>query len=417
MDRITHNWAEHVAFAHEFGHFPATVPEVQQVVRDARKLRAIGSRHSFNSIADTPHTLLSLRALERRIEIDAAARTVTIDGGLTYAELCPVIDAAGWALFNIASCPDFTIVGAVSTAIHGSGNTNRNLAASVRALDLVTASGDLLHLKRGDPDFDGAVVGLGALGVVTSMTLDLIPRFDMRQDVYHGLPFERVVGDFDALMGSAYSVSLFPHWNGDLVDQAWLKSLTSASPPPAEFYGGHPAKGEQSPVMGKDPSGTTPQQGVPGTWYDRLCHARIGAVPYVGYEYQTEYFVARKDAAAAMRAIKAIEQQLHPVLVVSEIRTIAGDNLWLSMNYGADSVGFHFSWHREWPKVEKALHVLEAALAPFDPRPHWGKLFVMDAREIQSRYPRLADFRDLGDRLDPHGKFRNDYIDTYVFGG
>jgi xylitol oxidase len=415
MNKITHNWAEHVAFAPEFAHFPTSTAEVQQLVRDARKVRAIGSRHSFNRIADTPHTMLSLRALERRMEIDAAARTVTVDGGITYSELCPVIDAAGWALFNIASCPDFTVVGAVSTAIHGSGNTNKNLASSVAALELVTASGDVLHLKRGDRDFDGAVVGLGALGVVTAMTLDLVPRFDMRQDVYHGLPFERVVGDFETLMGSAYSVSLFPHWNGDFVDQAWLKNLVTAPPPPVSFFGGHRAKGEQSPVMGKDSAGTTPQQGLPGPWYDRLGHARIGAVPYVGYEYQSEYFVARTDAAAAMRAIKAIEQQLHPVLVVSEIRTIAGDDLWLSMNFGADSVGFHFSWQREWANVEKALHVLETALAPFDPRPHWGKLFVMDATKIQSRYPRLADFRELANRLDPQGKFRNDFVEKYLF--
>jgi xylitol oxidase len=416
MNKITHNWAEHVAFAPASTHFPTSVSEVQDLVRLSRKVRAIGSRHSFNAIADTPDTMISLRTLERRIDIDAASRTVTVDGGITYSELCPVIDAAGWALFNIASCPDFTVVGAVSTAIHGSGNSNRNLASSVAALDIVTASGELLRLKRGDRDFDGAVVGLGALGVVTSVTLDLVPRFDMRQDVYHGLPFERVVGDFDALMGSAYSVSLFPHWNSDLIDQAWVKGLASALPPPADFFGGHRARGEQSPVMGKDPSGTTPQQGLPGPWYDRLGHARIGAVPYVGYEYQSEYFVARKDAAAAMRAIKAVQHLLHPVLVVSEIRTIAGDQLWLSMNYGADSVGFHFSWQREWPNVEKALHVLEEALAPFDPRPHWGKLFVMDAAQIRSRYPRVADFRDLASRLDPAGKFRNAYIDEYVFG-
>lgn len=416
MNKITHNWAEHVAFAAETVHFPATVAEVQRVVRQGTKLRPIGSRHSFNAIADTPGGIVSLRGLERRIEIDAAARTVTIDGGVTYSDLCPVLDKAGWAVFNIASCPDFTVVGAVSTAIHGSGNTNRNLAASVAAFDLVTASGDLVTLRRGDRDFDGAVVGLGALGIVTSMTLDLVPRFDMRQNVFHGLSFDRVTREFDALMGSAYSVSLFTHWNGDLVDQAWLKSLASVPPPAADFFGARPAPGEWSPVMGKDPSGTTPQMGVVGPWYDRLPHATIGAVPYVGYEYQTEYFVARKDAAAAMHAIKAIERQLHPALVVSEIRTIAGDDLWLSMNYGGDSVGFHFSWARDWSAVRPALAVLERALAPFAPRPHWGKLFVMAAADIRSRYPRLADFRALASRYDPTGKFRNAFVDEYVFG-
>ncbi len=415
MNNISHNWAEHIAFAAAHTHYPTTLTEVQAVVRGASKLRPIGSRHSFNAIADTSGGIVSLRALERRIEIDAAARTVIVDGGITYAELSPVLDAAGWALFNLGSIPDFTVVGATATATHGSGNTNRNLAASIAALEIVTASGDVLRLARGDADFNGAVVGLGALGIVTSLTLDLVPRFDISQSVFRELPFERVVADFDGLMGSAYSVSLFTHWNGDLVDQAWLKALADAPALPAQFFGGHPASGPASPVVGKDPTGTTGQLGEPGPWYDRLPHARIGAIPIVGYEYQSEYFVARTHAAAAMRAIKAIEARLHPVLVVGEIRTIAADEFWLSTNSGGDSVGFHFSWERDWPAVEHALHILEAALAPFQPRPHWGKLFVMPASAFQSLYPRLADFRALATRHDPEGKFRNAFLDEFVF--
>ena len=415
MKAITHNWAEHIAFGHETTHFPASRAEVQETVRAARKLRPIGSRHSFNAIADTTGGIISLRALDRRVEIDHAARTVTVDGGITYAELCPTLDAAGWALFNLGSCPDFTVAGAVATSTHGSGNINRNLAGSVAAIEIVSASGEIVRLRRGEADFDGAVVSLGALGVVTALTLDLVPRFDMRQYVYHSLGFDRVVADFDALMGSAYSVSLFTHWNGDVVDQAWLKVRDDAPAPAVGFFGGHPARGEFSPVMGKDPSGTTAQQGVVGPWYDRLPHARIGAVPYIGYEYQSEYFVARRHAAAAMRAIKAMQAQLHPALVVSEIRTIAADDLWLSVSSGEDSVGFHFSWVRDWPSVARALLAVESALAPFAPRPHWGKLFVMPPSAVQASYRRLAAFRALAARLDPHGKFRNEFVDTYLF--
>ena len=415
MNKITHNWAEHIVFAAENTHFPLTLAEVQETVHAAPKLRPLGSRHSFNDIADTPGGIVSLRALERRIEIDAAARTVTVDGGITYAELCPVLDRAGWALFNLGSVPDFTIAGAVATSTHGSGNANRNLAASVAALELVNAAGELVRLARGDADFDGAVVNLGALGVVTSLTLDLVPRFEMRQNVYHGLDFERVVTGFDALMGSAYSISLFTHWNGDLVDQVWLKSLGTAPLPPADFFGARPAPGECSPVMGRDPAGTTGQLGAAGPWYDRLPHARIGAIPVIGYEYQSEYFVARHHAGAALRAIKAVEQRLHPALVVSEIRTIAADDLWLSVNHGEDSVGFHFSWQRDWPAVREALVALEGALAPFAPRPHWGKLFLMAPGEFHHRYPRLGDFRALAERHDPQGKFRNAFLDRNVF--
>jgi xylitol oxidase len=415
MNTISHNWAEHVAFGARSTHFPQSLAEVQELVRQAEKVRVVGARHSFNAIADTPGALISLRALERRVEIDAAARTVTVDGGITYAELCPILDDAGWALFNLASVPDFTVVGAVSTAIHGSGNTNKNLAASVAALEIVTASGDLLALRRGEPDFDGAVVGLGALGIVTSMTLDLVPRFAVRQDVFHRLPFDAVVENFDALMGSAFSVSLFTHWNSDVVDQAWLKNVAPAAPG-SDFFGGSAAPGPSSPVWGKDPTGTTAQLGEAGPSYDRLPHARIGALPTVGTEYQSEYFVARKDAAAAMRAIKAIQTELHPALIVSEVRTIAADELWLSMNYREDGVGFHFSMQRDWPVVRKALVALEGALAPFRPRPHWGKLFVTPAADVRARYPRLGDFRALATRHDPAGKFRNAFIDEYIFG-
>ena len=415
MNRITHNWSAHVAFGAASVHHPRSIAEVQDVVRHEPKLRVVGARHSFNAIADTTGALVSLRDFSRRAEINPVARTVTIDGGITYAELAPILHDAGWALFNLPSVPDFTIAGAVSTATHGSGNTNRNLAAKVAALDLVTASGDLVTLRRGDAGFPGAVVSLGALGVVVGMTLDLMPAYAMRQDVFLGLPFEAVVADFDAIMGSPYSVSLFTHWQGDVVDQAWLKNLATAAPPTAPFHGATAALADRSPVIGKQPYGTTGQMGVHGPWYDRLPHARIGALPAEGYEFQSEYFIAREDTPAALRAIHAIQDRLHPALVVSEVRTIAADDLWLSHNYGADNTGLHFSWHRDWNQLRQTLTVLEAALEPFQPRPHWGKLFLMDGATVQSRYPRMADFRALAARLDPAGKFRNAFVDDYLF--
>lgn len=415
MTKITHNWAEHIAFGATTVHVPESIEAVVDIVRRSSALRTVGSRHSFNDIADTAGDLVTLRALPRRTEIDPASRSVTVDGGITYAELSPVLDAAGWALSNLASVPDFTVVGAVSTATHGSGDRNRNLAAAVSALELVTASGDMLRLRRGDPDFDGAVVGLGALGVVTALTLDIVPRFDIAQHVYYGLPFEGVVENFDAVMGSAYSVSLFTHWQDDVVDQAWLKCRVDEQQPGDDFFGGHRAPGEASPVMGKDPTGTTAQRGVPGTWYDRLPHARIGAIPPIGGEYQAEYFVARSDAPAAMRALKAVQAALHPALIVAEIRTIAADSFWLSTNSGADSVGFHFSFERNWETVQPALGAIEAALAPFAPRPHWGKLFTLAPATVQAGHPKLADFRALARRLDPEGKFRNGFLRRMIF--
>ena len=414
MDHITHNWSGHVAFSAAATHYPRTVAEVQEIVRRSDKLRPIGIRHSFHDIADTTGDFISLRRMDRRIDIDAARRTVTVDGGINYSELTPVLDAAGWALFNLASSPDFTVAGATSTGTHGSGNTNRNLAASVAALEIVTASGDLLRLKRGDADFNGAVVALGALGPAVSFTLDLVKPFQMRQDVYHRLDFEQVADNFDWLMGSAYSVSLFTHWNGDRVDQAFVKSLADATLP-AELLGGRPATAQCSPIWGADATGMTAQLGVPGPWFDRLTHARIGTLPSSGDEVQAEYFIPRSDAPAALRAIKAIEAKLHPALLVSEIRTVAADEHWLSPHYRMDSVALHFAFYRV-PGVKAALEAVEAVLAPFAPRPHWGKLFELPGDQVRSRYERLADFRALANQHDPKGKFRNAFLQRNVFG-
>ncbi len=193
----------------------------------------------------------------------------------------------------MASNPAFTVVGAAATATHGSGNANQNLAAPFSALEFVTASGDLVTIERGDPDFAGAAVHIGALGIVASATLDLVPRFEARQNVFLDLPFAELIADPVAFMGSAFSVSLFSHWRGDIVDQVWVKSLTSQPAPGATFHGARAAETYIHPVVGafKDEGGGTPQQGVPGTWYERVPHAMIGAMPDAGAELQAEYFV------------------------------------------------------------------------------------------------------------------------------
>ena len=415
MTEILRNWAGHFAFGAGRFHAPTNIADIQRIVHDARKIRVAGSRHSFNTLADTDGDLLSLRHLERRIDIDSAAHTVTIDGGVTYADLCPVLDAAGFALPNIASVPDFTIIGAAATATHGSGTGNRNLAAPVSAVELVTATGDIVTLRRGDSDFPGAVVNVGALGVVSALTLDLLPRFEVYQNIFLDLPFDSVIENLESVMGAGYSVSLFTHWRDGIVKEAWVKSLASAAPPPTEFFGGHAATVPVSPVYGADPTGTTAQLGVPGPWFDRLPHGRIHVLPKIGAELQSEYFIALADAPAALRALDKIAPSFADLLIVSEVRTIAADDYWISMNQGRASIGIHFAFRHDWPAVSRVLPLIEAALAPFAPRPHWGKLFTMPATEVHARYPHLGDFTALAIRLDPAGKFRNAFLSEYVF--
>lgn len=414
MTEPLRNWAGNIAYAARAIHTPATIAELQAIVRRSDRLRALGSRHSFNSIADTDGDLVSMRNLNRIIKLDPVARTVTVEGGITYGELGPALHAQGFALHNLASLPHISVVGAVMTATHGSGNGNRNLAGAVAGLEIVTANGDIVSLKRGDADFNGAVVSLGALGIVSAITLDIEPTFEVRQDVFLDLPFASLTDNFDTITSSAYSVSFFTTWRGDNVDMVWLKNRAGGIPP-RDLFGARPADKPIHPIASIDPAPCTEQMGVFGPWHERLPHFRMEFTPSAGAELQSEFFVARKDAAAALTALKAIQTQIAVPLLVSEIRTQATDDLWLSMNYERDGVGLHFTWQRDWDAVRKVLPLLEAALAPFAVRPHWGKLFTMPPADIQSRYARIADFRALARRYDPAGKFTNELVGACIF--
>ncbi|HEY8596760.1 MAG TPA: FAD-binding protein [Devosiaceae bacterium] len=410
------NWAGNIAFAARAVHTPGSVPELQEIVRKTERLRPFGSRHSFNRIADTTGDLVSTRRLDRIIGIDQQARTVTIEGGVTYGQLCPAIEAHGLALRNLASLPHISVAGAVATATHGSGVANQSLASAVSRLRIVTASGDLLTLSRGDPDFDGAVVSLGALGIVAELTLDLVPSFTIRQHMYLDLPLAAAMADFDAIMSSGYSVSMFTSWRAETVDKLLVKSLGNVPVHSAEAFGAKPADRKHHLIPGLDPTPCTEQMGIEGPWHERLAHFRMDFTPSAGDELQSEYFISRSDAAQAIAALHDIQHVFSPVLAISEIRTIAADELWMSPLNGRDAVAFHFTWRPDWDAVRKVLPLIERQLAPYEPTPHWGKLFEMAPGDIAARYLRLPAFRALVSRHDPGGKFRNMFLDRYVFG-
>lgn len=410
------NWAGNITFGAAHFASPERLPELQALVREAKKLRVLGSGHSFNRIADSDDTLLSLRKLERLVTVDAAARTVTLDGGATYEDVAPVVHRAGFALGAVASLPNITVAGAVSTATHGSGDRNRNLSAAVSAIKLVTPTGEIKSVRRSDPDFAGMVVGLGALGVISELTLDLIPHYDIRQTVYLDLPVAGLLEDFGGAMASAHSISLFTRWQGDHVDQVWVKALDSAGEPAGSFIGARAADMAYHPVPGRNGEECTPQMGRVGAWHERLFHFPIGGVGASGAELQSEYFVAREHAADAFRTLHAVQEQFAPALFIGEVRSVAADELWLSPAYRQDTVGFHFTWKPDWNAVIAAAGVVEAALAPFAPRPHWAKVFPMAPADVRARFPRMSDFIGLAERHDPDGKFRNPFLDTLLRG-
>jgi xylitol oxidase len=412
------NWAGNLAYHAREVAAPATVAEAQEIVRRAPKVRVLGSRHCFNDIADTDALHLSLEKQRGIVAIDAAARTVTVEGGARYGDIAPALHAAGFALHNLASLPHISVAGAVGTATHGSGVKVGNLATAVTALEFIRADGEIATLSRekdGDT-FAGAVVHLGALGVVTKLTLSVEPTYDVRQDIWLDLPVADLLASFDDIMSAGTSVSLFTTWQSDVINQVWIKSRADSFTPRTALRGATPAAVKMHPLAGHDAAAATEQLGAPGPWHERLPHFRMDHTPSSGAELQAEYYVPRERAAEGVRILQRWGRALGPFIFVSEVRTIAADDLWLSPAYKRGVVAFHFTLRQDVPGVPRLLYELEAQLAPLGPVPHWGKLFSLGAAKVQAGYPRLADFRALAVGLDPAGKFRNAFVDKYVFG-
>ena len=412
------NWAGNITFSAQRFHRPVSVPELQRIVAGSTRARALGTGHAFNDLADTDGDLIAVTGLPRVIEFDAPDDTVTVSAGISYGELATALNRVGRALPNMASLPHISVAGACATGTHGSGDTNGSLATAVSAIEMVTADGDLVTVsRRSDPaGFPGMVVALGALGIVTRVTLDTVQDFEVRQYVYEDLPYEQVNAHFGEIMSAAYSVSLFTDWRAPRIKQAWLKRRAdSVDPPPGlARMGARLADGPRHPVPGMSPANCTEQLGVPGPWHERLPHFRLEFTPSSGDELQSEFLLPRARAGSALLALQQIAGQLAPVTQISEIRTIAADDLWLSPCYMQDTVGFHFTWISDWSAVAPVLAQVEECLRPLRARPHWGKLFTADPKVLRGLYPRLADFRRLMHDYDPSGTFSNDFLDRYL---
>jgi xylitol oxidase len=410
------NWAGNHRYRAAKLHRPSTLEQLREVVARAPRVRVLGSRHSFTGIADSAE-LVSLQGLPTEVAVDRDAGTVTCPGGLTYGELAGVLGREGLALHNLASLPHISVAGAVATATHGSGDANGNLATAVAGLELATSSGELLQASRGDPDFDGLVVGLGTLGAVIRLTLDVEPAYQVRQRVFEGLAWDALHEHFDEITGAGYSVSVFTRWAG-AVDQVWVKRRVTDDPeePDGDLFGAVAATVDRHPIIELDPVNCTPQLGVPGPWSDRLPHFRMGFTPSSGAELQSEYLIPRRHAATAIQAVHGLADLIRPVLQVSELRTVAADRLWMSPQYGQDTIAIHFTWQPDRAGVEPVLTRLEAALAPCQARPHWGKVFLGHAAAIAPLYQRVGDFERLAGRLDPRGAFRNPWLTSHVLG-
>ncbi|MCP9954067.1 FAD-binding protein [Actinomadura madurae] len=407
------NWAGNVVFGAGRVHRPESVDELRRIVARGRRVRALGSGHSFSLVADSDGELVRLDGLPPMVEIDSGRSSVTVAAGMRYADVAAELYRKGLALPNMASLPHISVAGSCATGTHGSGDGLPCLSASVSALELVGPEGDLVELRRegGADVFSGVVVALGALGVVTRVTLDVEPAFEVAQRVRVEVPLEELGAGFDEVFGAAYSVSAFTDWRSG-VARVWLKCRTDVPAP--VWAGGSAASEPVHPVPGMVPAACTVQMGVPGPWHERLPHFRPEVTPSAGRELQSEWFLPRDAAAEAFEAVRAIADVVAPVLHISEVRTVRGDDLWLSPAYGRDSVTLHFTWHDDPAGVLPVVAELQKRLVPLGARPHWGKLSTTPGKEVIAGYERGDDFARLARRSDPGGKFRNAFVDALL---
>ncbi len=412
------NWAGNLTYSTEKLDQAKSIQQVQELVKKYDRFKVLGTRHCFNTIADSKDNFISLVNMADDISIDPSGKTVTVNSGIKYGQISPYLDKKGYALHNLASLPHISVAGACATATHGSGEKNGNLSTAVSAMEMVTAAGDIVKLSR-DKDgekFKAAVVNLGALGVVTKVTLDLQPTFQMTQHVYENMPITQLKDHFDEIEGSGYSVSLFTNWQSQHITEIWLKRRADDKRmPEAEWLGAKLATKNLHPIPELSAENCTEQMGVAGPWYERMPHFKMGFTPSSGVELQTEYYIPRQNAVDAIMAISRMGSQIGPHLFTSEIRTIAADDLWMSPCYKQDSVTIHFTWKQDWPAVSKLLPVIERELAPFNAKPHWGKLFTIAPAQLEKLFPKLIEFREIAKEYDPKGKFRNDFLNTNIF--
>jgi len=410
-------WGGYIEYSTDKVFYPQTVDQLREMVRTKKSLKALGTKHCFNRIADSRNNLISSASMNKIINLDEKGRKITVEGGIKYGELAPWIDQKGFALHNLASLPHISVAGSISTGTHGSGLHNGNLSTAVSALEVVTANGDIKEVSRqkNKEQFEGTVVGLGALGWITKVTLDLQPRFDMKQYVFEKLPLAQVKEHFDEIMGAGYSVSLFTDWAAETINEVWIKCRTSGDADyhgKPDFFGASAATKNMHPIASLSAENCTEQMGVAGPWFERLPHFKMGFTPSSGKELQSEYFVPHQHAVEAILAVQKLGKKISPLLFITEIRSIAADELWMSPCYKRDAITIHFTWKQEWNSVKQLLPEIEKALAPFKPRPHWGKLFTITPEALASRYERMDDFKKLVSQYDPGGKFRNDFLNT-----
>lgn len=403
------NWSENFTFEATGVERPKTIAQLQDVVAAAPRAKAVGTRHCFTRIADSPGgVLVDTSGLDVGVTVDHDTMTATVPAGWSYSKIVAELEAQGVALPNLASLPHVSIAGATATGTHGSGDTNQVMAACMSGIELVDGEGELRTIDSGHPDLKALSVGLGAFGIFTTLTVDVEPSYLVQGAYFRETSWQNLLDNLDDVMASAYSVNLHAAYSDTNVRGIWSKYRLEGSEPldlPDELFGMTRVEGQLTP-------GKNTIINEPGPWSERLAHFTPESAPSAeGDELQTEYFVDRKHGAAAINALRKMGADLDPHLHGTEIRTVASDDLWLSPCYRRETLSLGMTWRKHEPEVRALLPRMEEALAPFEARPHWAKLFAYDRSALLDQFEHLDATLTLAESYDPNGTFNNPYLE------
>jgi len=397
---------------------PADIGELQALIKNSRgKIRAVGAGHSFSELVPTAETLLSIRRLAGLKEVNAAKSTATIYAGTTLNEIGPLLNAQNQALVNMPDIDQQTLSGCICTSTHGTGRELGSLSHYVEALEIVTASGDLLHCSQHENKelFKAAQVSLGALGIITSITMKNTSPFKLKRQS-QWLPFEDLLPQADALSNANrnFEFYYFPFTGMALTDS--LNITTEPSTQNEELDGN---SGIMDLKSARDYL----------SWSNKLRELILSSYmktvaleESVDHSYaiyaternvrfnEMEYHLPAELGLKALQEVRlAVESKFPEVFFPIECRFIKGDDIWLSPFYLRDTISI--AVHRYFEEDHTPLYkVIEPILQKYQGRPHWGKINTFSNKQFEQAYPKWKAFQDVRQHYDPQGKFLNPYL-------
>lgn len=426
------NWAGTEAATPVRVETPTSADGVAAAVKGAASqglsVKAIGAGHSFSGVAVAPGVQLRLDHLDQVLEVDAATGLVTVEAGIALHRLNPLLTQHGLAMEILGDIDRQTIAGAVSTGTHGSGIGFRSISNQVRALELVLADGSTVSCSpRERPDlFAAARIGLGALGVITKVTLQTVPRFALEAHDA-AMPLDEVLDEAHALAAANdhFEFFWFP-WTGTALTRRFRRLAGDAPLKPMGWWS-RDVDDKFITNVGLETLcrvGTRFPGSVPAL--NRLITRAISDRTFTDLSYKVfashrnvrfregEFAVPREALVPTLRELKSwIEKNEEPVAFPFEVRFAQRDDIWLSPAHERDVAYIAFHQYHRMPH-ERFFRACYDILGAAGGRPHWGKMHDLAAADLAERYPRFADFVTLRDELDPTGVFANPYLDRVL---